>query len=346
MRIAESFGLTTTAGPAEYGVMKRNSLATLRTALEHQNAGRLDDAEALYREVLRAEPANADALNLRGVVEHQRGNHQEAVRLVSKAVQVAPRNPDFHYNLGLMHAALRQRAEAVPCFRAAVRLRPDFHDAYFNLGAVWQALDQVEDATAVALNLAVLLERRFAFDEAEKLLRQVPAVEPGHAVALNNLGDVLLATRRPDEALRAYDQAITLKPDYVDAYYNRHSTCDFFSLQTGPRSADLNSLPADLRVQDVGSRLRDFVETAAVMAELDLIISADTATLHLAGALARPVWGLLPFAPDWRWMLEREDSPWYPTLRLFRQTFPGDWPAVLVRVQQELTAYENHHRPA
>jgi len=69
---------------------------------------------------------------------------------------------------------------------------------------------------------------------------------------------------------------------------------------------------------------------------LDLVISSDTAVPHVAGALGVPVWVTLPFVPDWRWMLDREDSPWYPTMRLFRQTQPGDWEGVFERIESEL----------
>jgi ADP-heptose:LPS heptosyltransferase len=75
-----------------------------------------------------------------------------------------------------------------------------------------------------------------------------------------------------------------------------------------------------------------------LIAELDLVISVDTGIAHLAGALARPTWLLLPFAPDWRWQLDRDDSPWYPTLRLFRQERPRDWATVIARVRSELAA--------
>jgi Glycosyltransferase family 9 (heptosyltransferase) len=80
----------------------------------------------------------------------------------------------------------------------------------------------------------------------------------------------------------------------------------------------------------------DFADTAAAMAQLDLIISVDTAIAHLAGALGKPVWILLPYVPDWRWMLDRHDSPWYPTARLFRQPKSGDWASVIATIRQEL----------
>ena len=85
-----------------------------------------------------------------------------------------------------------------------------------------------------------------------------------------------------------------------------------------------------------GQRLDDFVDTAAVLKNLDLVISVDTAVAHLAGALGVPVWVPLPFAPDWRWLLGREDSPWYPTMRLFRQTRPGQWEDVFHRIAEAL----------
>ena len=80
----------------------------------------------------------------------------------------------------------------------------------------------------------------------------------------------------------------------------------------------------------------DFAQTAALVAQLDLVICVDTSMAHLAGAMGKPVWLLLPYAPDWRWMLEREDSPWYPTMRLFRQQRAGDWDGVLARVAAAL----------
>ena len=82
--------------------------------------------------------------------------------------------------------------------------------------------------------------------------------------------------------------------------------------------------------------MTDFADTAALAAQMDLVISVDTSTAHLAAATGRPTWVLLPFAPDWRWLTGREDSPWYPTMRLFRQPALGDWGSVLARLGEAL----------
>jgi hypothetical protein len=87
---------------------------------------------------------------------------------------------------------------------------------------------------------------------------------------------------------------------------------------------------------DPTDELADFADTAALMAALDLIITVDTSVAHLAGALGRPVWLLNRFNTDWRWLMERDDSPWYPTMRIFRQSTPGDWDGVLAAVRAAL----------
>jgi len=85
--------------------------------------------------------------------------------------------------------------------------------------------------------------------------------------------------------------------------------------------------------------IKDFGDTAALLSRLDLLISVDTSVAHLAAAMGRPVWLLLPFNPDWRWLLDREDSPWYDSMRLFRQTRLGDWSAPLAAVRAELARF-------
>lgn len=101
------------------------------------------------------------------------------------------------------------------------------------------------------------------------------------------------------------------------------------SLQKGHGAEQITSPPAGMKVTDLSDHVDDFTDTAAVLSNLDLVITVDTAVAHLAGALGRPVWLLLPFVPDWRWLLERQDTPWYPTMRLWRQAAPGDWMTVV-----------------
>lgn len=113
----------------------------------------------------------------------------------------------------------------------------------------------------------------------------------------------------------------------------------FISIQRELRNDDAARLTAAPRVLHLGGELENFTDTAAVMALCDLVISADTAVAHLAGAMGRPLWVLIPFAPDWRWTLEGETSPWYPAARLFRQTAPGDWHDVISRVADELARF-------
>jgi len=127
------------------------------------------------------------------------------------------------------------------------------------------------------------------------------------------------------------------------------ATPNFISIQRDLRREDAARLTAETRLTHIGGELDDFSDTAAVLALCDLVISVDTAPVHLAGAMGRPVWVLVPFAPDWRWTLEGEITPWYPTARLFRQDLirqdlfrqdsPGDWDAVIARVAAALKLF-------
>ncbi|HIJ62133.1 MAG TPA: tetratricopeptide repeat protein [Rhodospirillaceae bacterium] len=110
---------------------------------------------------------------------------------------------------------------------------------------------------------------------------------------------------------------------------------NWYSLQTEERRHDLEAAPSGL-VTDLSPHLKDFAETAAALSQLDLLVSVDTAAAHLAGATGCPAWVMLPFAPDWRWLLGRDDSPWYPSLSLFRQTERGNWADVVARLAEAL----------
>ncbi|MCA3418267.1 MAG: tetratricopeptide repeat protein [Roseomonas sp.] len=108
------------------------------------------------------------------------------------------------------------------------------------------------------------------------------------------------------------------------------------SLQKEVRDRDRAALEAS-GILDVSAELGDFADTAALISALDLVISVDTSVAHLAGAVGKPTWVMLPFAPDFRWLLDREDSPWYPSMRLFRQSRAGDWDGVVARIGEALS---------
>jgi hypothetical protein len=145
----------------------------------------------------------------------------------------------------------------------------------------------------------------------------------------------------------------TGSPGYRD---NTHRSCplaeflpllrtpgvEFYSLLKDERRQALAELPADVRVHDLAPQMNDYGDTAVLIAQLDLVISTDTSVVHVAGALGKPVWTLLTWVPDWRWMLEGETTPWYPTMRLFRQVRQDDWAEVMQRVADALVRWQQH----
>jgi hypothetical protein len=137
------------------------------------------------------------------------------------------------------------------------------------------------------------------------------------------------------------------RPEYLDDHNRSISLAQlsplagiagvsYYSLQKGAAAEQARSAPAGMKLIDYSAELTDYLQTAALAANLDLVISVDTSVLHVAGALARPVWALVSWIPDWKWMLDREDSPWYPTARLFRQPAYRDWETPIRRVAEEL----------
>jgi tetratricopeptide (TPR) repeat protein len=131
------------------------------------------------------------------------------------------------------------------------------------------------------------------------------------------------------------DQARSMSLDRL-APLSEAPGATFYSIQKGAAERQADQPPPGLSLVNLASELHDFADTAAVMCAMDLVITTDTSVAHLAGALGRPVWVMLQFMPDWRWFLDRDDSPWYPTMRLFRQTTPGDWLDVIRRVAKLL----------
>jgi len=120
------------------------------------------------------------------------------------------------------------------------------------------------------------------------------------------------------------------------AIFNELKGVRYYSLQVGVGSEQLKEVGSKFEIVDLTGEIKDFFDTAGLIMNLDLVITVDTSVAHLAGALGKQVWVFIPFVPDWRWMLNREDSPWYPTMRLFRQNERNDWDSVIKRVYEEL----------
>ncbi len=567
---------------------------TLATAVRHQQAGRLGQADSLYRQILTIESDHPDALHLLGVTMILRNRFDAAVELISKAIAVAPTAAMFHYNLGLALASMGKWADAIssyrqafeldPChhmaaanlgdalknlhrfaeseeaYRQALRLDPAQADVQNNLGIALQAqgkLSDAENAYRAALqinsemvaaynNLSRLRRQQNRFDEAIDFaktgLRMSPnlvelhfnlgsallatgrpeeaagelelavRLRPDHLPAINGLGQALKACGRYIDAMDAYNRVLSLAPDYTDAHVNKgilllllgdlaagfreyewrwrwpafaaelskyamplwdgsdlsgktiliHSeqglgdtlqfvrfakmlksrgaqqvilACQetlvelmkrvpglddviartaplpphdvqcplmrlphllkttlktvpaempyiasepsrgtrpwsigvcwssnanhpegarknlpleklaalgvltpahFHSLQMGPAAQELQTANLPFKVQDDTRQISDFSDTAALVSDLDVVVSVDTAVCHLAGAMGKPTFTLLPHDADWRWLVNRGDSPWYPIMRLIRQPKRGDWDSVIAQLLVEL----------
>lgn len=447
--------------------------ALLDQATAFHQAGKLAEAETIYRRVLSVAPDNIVAMQYLGVLSLQKGDALTAETMVRRAIASADDVPEFHSNLGLCLRAQGRLEEAVACYRRAISLRPDYAGAYSNLGLDLQALGRpehamaaFEDAIAADSELAeahwnlglvrLLLGRyRQAWAEYEWRLRcqaferdrlVLPGATPwqGEPLAGRTLlirqeqgaGDTIqfmrfipplvgaagrviveiapflqalaraslpgavvvdrdgwkepidfyvnlmslplqralaieqlpFATRyvkaEPESASRWRDRLAGYRELRVGiawagnpAHANDHNRscpaeflepllgvggCSWFSLQKG------RPLPGAWRgrVADLSEELQDFSDTAAAMQALDLVVAVDTSVAHLAGALGVPVWVMLPFAPDWRWLVDRADSPWYPSARLFRQPAPGDWGSVAASVVSALTRLSKQPSPA
>jgi tetratricopeptide repeat protein len=482
-------------------------LYSVTEGLLHHQAGRLDRAEAIYLEALKAQPNNAGALFFLSVLRHQQGNALEAVNLLTNTLAIEPNHPEACCHLGVALRDLGRPAEAEASYREALRLRPDYPEAHNNLGNVLSDLGRLAEAEA-------------SYREALRLRPDCPETHNNLGGALNDLG-------RPAEALACYERALAIRPDDVSAHFGRsrplllrgdyaegwrefewrwrggtaeeiklrgfaapqwqgedvagktlllhaeqgfgdtlqfcryaslvgatarvilevqpslvrlcsslagvaqviargdplpafdlhcplmslplavgttHDTIparvpylaadpklvagwrerlagldglrvglvwagslrpepelsaidrrrsialammaplsetsgvSFISLQKGePAAQSANATSAlGLALHDFTANLQDFADTAALIETLDLVISVDTSVAHLAGALGKPIWLLNRFDTCWRWLLDRDDSPWYPQLRQFRQPNPGDWNSVMRAVRDAL----------
>jgi tetratricopeptide (TPR) repeat protein len=465
--------------------------------------GRLTEADACYRTALSFKPDYAEAWDNLGTVLKGQDKHDAAIASYRRAIEVNPNYPDAHNNLGTALLEQGQTEGAIGCYRQALSLKPDYPEAHFNLGtAIWDlgqptaAVACYQNAIALRpnnpdalLNLGTALKELGRLDEAAACYRKVLVLEPQHPEAHCNLGIVLLAQGKLAEGWQEHEwrwqtpQLIKVRRDFEQPLWRGEASpgrtllihaeqgfgdtiqfcryakraaarglrvilevqpplvrllqglpgvaqvigrgealppfdvhCPMLSLplafgvtlatlrgpgpylqadpaqaaawrtrlpgMIGPgpriglvwagnprnhsrglaavdrrRSLAPNRLaplfkvrglrfvslqkggpqaPSEFPLTDVMDEMQDFADTAALIANLDLVISVDTAVAHLAAALGKPVWLLDRFDACWRWFTGRRDSPWYPGLRLYRQPQSGDWESVLEEVTDDL----------
>ncbi len=206
----------------------------LAIAIKHYQGGRLQAAEQICRQILQAEPNQADAIHLLGVIAHQVGKHEIAVEYIGRAIGLKGNVAVFHNNLGEAYRVLRMIPEAVACYRRALELQPDYAEAYNNLGVAFKDQGKLEEAVisyrrALELrpdyaeahnNLGVAFKDQGKLDEAVVSYRRALELKPDFVQAHNNLGIALRNQGKMDEAVACYRRALELKPDFAQAHNN------------------------------------------------------------------------------------------------------------------------------
>jgi tetratricopeptide (TPR) repeat protein len=451
----------------------------VNAALAHHRAGRLDDAERMYREVLEVDPNHADATHLLGMIAFQTGRLDLAVETIRKAIAAHPAAASYHSNLGNVLQAQDKLDEAAASYRQALTLRPGLPETHVNLGNVLRELGDVDGALA-AFRRAIALKPDLAeahVAEATTLLLQGDFAAGWHGFELRwrtqdydtpmriypqpywngeplasgrlliwgeqGIGDeIMFAGLLPDiirsgtslalecdrrlaplfarsfpsvRVIFAYDpvedadleiaahlpsgslprifrssraafgaatspyltadpvERKTFRAQYQDgrpligiAWWTRNAKSGrkrsidlatlaplfadprpkWISLQYGEHAtleSETQAAGAPIFVDGTVNQLENIDRFASQVAAMDLVITIDNSAAHLSAALGVPTWLLLPFAPDWRWMLDADTSPWYPTMRIFRQPRLGDWESVVRDVR---TALAHHIAPA
>jgi Flp pilus assembly protein TadD len=475
---------------------------SLKSARQHHLAGRLDQADAIYRQILAQQPDHPDALHLLGVLAGQQGNPGWAIRLIERAISLHPQRYDYLCSLGRVLIDQKNYPRAVEIFVDATSLRPELFIGWAELGRALYLNNERRDAIIayrqareidpnqpeLHLNLAIALEVEGDLSEAKASYARAIALDPNCTKAHHNYAPLLIKTgellpgwrelelenesldraasrhvdhphwdgnpapgkrmllyvcRGQGDAIHLIRYLPMLKKVHADFFAECHAPlvdlfqasypqtrfyargeqlpdfdirlrveslphvlriasadlpCSipylrapgdrnkrwagripqdgqlniglvwagsesehrsktievfspllkipgvrFVSLQKGPESSQRP--PAGTNLLDFTAEIADFADSASLLGQLDLLISVDTSTAHLAGAIGKPVWVLIPSRSDFRWFLDRTDTPWYPTMRLFRQKIAGEWnPPVqemVVNLQALLAA--KHH---
>lgn len=206
----------------------------LALAAGHHQAGRLPEAERIYREILLEDSHNANALHSLGLIAIQTGNRETAIDLIGRAIEIEPELAEAHNNLGNALKAQGTLDEAVACYQQALRIKPDYAEAHSNLGIALKAQGKLDEAVASyreALrikpdyakahnNLGITLKNQGKLDEAVASYQRALEVRPDYAEARYNLGNALIDQGKLDEAAASYRAALQIRPDYAEAHYN------------------------------------------------------------------------------------------------------------------------------
>lgn len=397
----------------------------------YKKQGDLERAEQCFRQAIAVDPNHAPSHASLGTLLRTADQMAEAQTMFERAIQLDPTKGDYYWNLGLCLYELGQRLEAIACYQQTLRLSPASAKPQFNCALARLAVGDFEqgwrdfelrhlfddlvrrrydlppwmggdipagailvhaeqgfgDAIQFARYVPLLVERgaRVVFDVHEELVSLfqqsgmpnvrsdgVAPPECTHQVPLMSLPRLFGTTV---ETIPARVPYLTVRDDLVAKwqsklagvaplrvgiqwqgraeYYNDRARSiplrmfapvaaipgvQLVSLQTGAGADQLAELAGAFPVVHVSNELTDFHETAALMRNLDLVVSCDSAPAHLAGALGLPVWVPLTVGGDWRWFGDSEKSPWYPTMRLFRQQTRRDWQPVFQRIAEALQA--------
>jgi Tfp pilus assembly protein PilF len=441
----------------------------LQEALDHHHAGRLAQAEQVYRQILAADSQHPDSMHLLGMIAFQTGRSEESLVLIQNAIAVKGNRAAYHSNLGNVLQSQGRLREAGACYQRALLLKPDSAEVYVNLGNIFKEQGQIDssltcyrralalspglaDAAAAEANILLLkgdfaqgwigTERRWDTADFDTPKRAYPwprwngeRLPAGRLLIWGEqgIGDEIMFAGLIPNALRtgascvldcdprlktlfarSFPEVVAVSGFVPDAHAEfevaahlpsgslpglfRNSIAAF-GATTSPylaadplkraelraryfdgrkivglawytankktgrnRSIDLSLLAplfalSGIRWVSLQYGIHDALEKQAAAANapilvdrdidqltnidafaaqiqaMDLVITIDNSTAHLAGALGVPTWVLLPFAPNWRWLLERSDSLWYPSIRLFRQTKEGDWQSVVQHVR-------------
>jgi tetratricopeptide (TPR) repeat protein len=296
------------AGSPRARAIRGGARAWRQTLALHQR-GILSDAEKIYGEILRRQPSHFDALNL--LVNYD------------KAIALKPDYAEAHNNRGVALYDLRRYDAALSSYDKTIVLNRNYAEAYNNRGVTLRDLRRYEEALV-------------SYDKAI-------ALQPGLADGQWNKSVCLLQVGRFERGWTQYEWRRKLDPPLTSRAYSMdlatllpalRDDAEWICLQKKLNAEDATLLARDGDVTLV--ELRDFSDTAALVDLMDVVITVDTSVTHLAGAMGKPVWILLAYNSDWRWLADRRDSPWYPSAHLFRQQEIGNWGDVISQVRREL----------